>query len=355
MRAMMLAAGRGERMMPLTDDLPKPALGVLGPPLAVHLLRWLHRHGVDRTIMNLHHRPQSLARTLIPYLGDDTPELSYSFETELLGSGGGLANVRHFFENEETIVVINSDALFDVDLSAALRQHRSSGLPATLVCTEPRDGYGIVEIDASDRILSLSGEPKVETDLVHGRMTFTGIHLLDRSLFPDLQRDGEWNLRDLYRELAKDGRLGCFTHKGFWWEFGLPAQYLEGCLQLLRLDTESRHSLIHCDPVEKIGEAQLASGAGVQMASDVRLEGGVVLGFTASVSEGCLLRNSVVLGESWIGPGTSLDRVIVGSHTEVPANLTLERCIVMRDTQDQAYHREGLIRQDGLLIRKFDR
>jgi mannose-1-phosphate guanylyltransferase len=355
MRAMMLAAGRGERMMPLTDDLPKPALGVLGPPLAVHLLRWLRRHGVDRTIMNLHHRPQSLARTLTPYLGEDTPELTYSFEAELLGSGGGLANARHFFEKEDIIVVINSDALFDVDLGAALRQHQNSGLPATLVCIQAREGYGIVEVDDSGRILSLSGEPPVEPERVAGRMTFTGIHLLDRSLYPDLMREGEWNLRDLYRELAADDRLGFFAHEGFWWEFGLPAQFLEGCLRLLRLDTKSRHSLIHCDPVETIGGAQVASGTGVQRADDIRFEGGVALGFTAFVSEGCLLRDSVVLRESWIGPGTSLDRVIVGPHTEVPANLTLDRCIVMRDTHEQAYHREGLIRQDGLLIRKFDR
>lgn len=353
MRAMVLAAGRGERLMPITDLLPKPALSVVGPPLVVHTLHGLRRHGVERAVMNLHHRPQTLASTILPHLGDSTPELHYSFEATLLGSGGGLANARHFFENERTVVVVNSDMVHDVDLTSAVEAHLTGGHAATLVCVPRREGYGAVERSADGRILSLSGAPEVPPGRIADTVTFGGVHLLDGRELTGLRADTPWNLRDLYRTWAAEGRLGSFLHKGFWWEFGDPASFLDGCLTILALDDDERRALLRTDPVERDADTRVARAPGAGVDDSARLRGGVALGFATRVSRGCRVEDSVLLNEAWIGPETSLRRTLVAPHTEVPAGVAYDSCILMRDTQDHPYHREGLERRDGLLIRPF--
>ena len=354
MRAMILAAGRGERLMPITDLLPKPALGVLGIPLVVHALHWLRRHGVERAVMNLHHRPQTLAEQLVPHLGELTPEMHYSFEAKLLGSGGGLANARHFFENETTVVVANSDAIHDIDLTAALEAHAGSDDAATLVCLPRREGYGAVELDEAGKILSLSGAPEVDAGRVARTVTFSGIHLIDARELAGLRAAEPWNLRDLYRTWAADGRIGSYPHEGFWWEFGDPASFLEGCLRILALEEDERRALVHTDPVLVQDGTRVARSPGAGVDDSAELCGRVALGFATRVSRACRVEDSVLLSESWIGPGTSLRRVLVAPHTEIPAGKTFEDCILMRDTGNHDYHRAGLERRDGILIRSFE-
>ena len=131
MKAMILAAGYGERLWPLTADRTKPALPVLGKPLVGYTAEYLAGFGITEVVVNLHHHPDSVRRSL----GDGSQfgvTLEYVHEPVILGTGGALDNARALLE-DDTFVVVNGKLITDLDLKAALREHRARNALATLV------------------------------------------------------------------------------------------------------------------------------------------------------------------------------------------------------------------------------
>src|SRR5438477_11345512 len=124
MKAMVLAAGLGTRLRPLTYEIPKPMVPVLDRPVMAHIVDLCRRQGFDQLIANLHYFPD----TIRGYFGD---ALEYRYEEELLGTAGGVRNCADFF-GDRTFLVISGDALTDLDLGALLERHRATGRLATL-------------------------------------------------------------------------------------------------------------------------------------------------------------------------------------------------------------------------------
>jgi NDP-sugar pyrophosphorylase family protein len=332
-------------------------LPVLGRPIATLLLRRLAQAGVTGAVVNLHHRPEILRRVL----GDGTSfglsELHFSHEEELLGTGGGVAHARPFLEGDEPVLISNADYLADIDIRAAVATHLRSGHLATLVLIPAREGYGRIDVDAEGRILSLAGKPEVPADRIAERRSFAGLHILDPAVLERLPtRRGSCLVRDLHRALAEEGRLGSWLHTGFWWEFGSPELYLEGSLRLM--DSPTERILAVCgvhDPLRRVGTAIVATGPGADSDGDAELHGRVALGFASHISAGARLEDVIVLGESWIGPGCRLQRVVVGPGVEVPAGTSLENVLVCADPDPSAPLPPAIRRSDGLLVRELER
>src|SRR3712207_6803456 len=146
MKAMVLAAGLGTRLRPLTYEIPKPMVPVLDRPVMAHILDLLDRHGFRDVIANLHYFPEAIRA----YFGD---ALEYRYEEELLGTAGGVRNCQDFFGGE-TFLIISGDALTDIDLGAFVERHRSTGGIATLAVKRVEDTreYGVVIHDEEGRI-----------------------------------------------------------------------------------------------------------------------------------------------------------------------------------------------------------
>src|SRR3569832_1849512 len=128
MRAIVLSAGYGTRLWPLTEDRTKPAIPILGKPLVGYVAEYLASYGIDEIVVNLHHRPDSVRRAL----GDGSRfgvKLHYVEEPVILGTSGALDNTRAFFEHE-TFVVVNGKIFTDIDLNAALGARRRAGAGA---------------------------------------------------------------------------------------------------------------------------------------------------------------------------------------------------------------------------------
>ncbi len=152
MKAMVLAAGQGTRLRPITDRMPKALVPVAGRPMIEFALLLLRRYGVRDIVINLHH----FGTQIEDHLGDGQRfdvNISYSHETELLETGGGLLKAKAFLQ-DDTFIVINTDALIDVDLAAVLNDHRQNHAAATLVLRPDVDAdrYGSIDIDADGRI-----------------------------------------------------------------------------------------------------------------------------------------------------------------------------------------------------------
>src|SRR5712691_7924658 len=151
MRAMILSAGYGTRLWPLTEDRTKPAIPILGKPLVGYVAEYLANFGCDEIIVNLHHRPESVRAAL----GDGSRfrvSLSYVEEPKILGTSGAIDNARALLDGD-TFIVINGKIITDIDLSAAIQTHRRSKAIATLVLLRNIAGERFTVVEAEGGLL----------------------------------------------------------------------------------------------------------------------------------------------------------------------------------------------------------
>lgn len=353
MRAMILAAGYGERMRPLTLTLPKPALPVLGRPMILQILSRLARDGVTHAAMNLHHLPERVRALVGDGSAAGIESLEFSFEPEILGTGGGIRKAAGHLRGDGTILVRNADFLADIELREALASHRASGRLATLVLIPHRPGYSPVHVSGDGRVAAIGGEAPAEAV---GSFLFTGCHLIEEEVLDRIPAEGPSDIvRHVYRDLIRERRVGYVLHSGFWWEFGAPRDYLEGCLRLLRTSQAVRAAVGGTDPVRRIEGAWVAVGPGVEIAlGSATLRGGIGLGLATHVSDGAILEDTIVMQEAWIGPGVSLKRAVVAPGTEVPADFRVENAMLCPDPGEGVPLPEGTTRVAGLAVRPFD-
>ncbi|MBP1684366.1 MAG: putative Nucleotidyl transferase [Deltaproteobacteria bacterium] len=218
MRAMILAAGKGTRLRPLTESVPKPLVDVAGRPMIAFALQLLRQAGIQDIIINLHH----LGHQIRAALGDGTRygvQISYSEENPILDTGGAIEAARAFLQ-EDTFVVANADLVTDLQLRDVIAFHRSRGALATLVLrpdpqAERRDDIGIDDTQRIRRFLSRAyGGPLPGTS---ERYMFASVHVFEPRVF-DYMRPGVYSItRDVYPRLLAAGEpiLG-YVHHGYW-------------------------------------------------------------------------------------------------------------------------------------------
>ena len=355
MKAMLLGAGMGRRLLPMSWTVPKPALPVLGRPIGVEILRRLRRFGVEEAVVNLHHLPDAVRTVLTQPNEGYLPRLHFTYEPVILGTGGGIGNAASLLRGDGPILVHNCDFLSDIDIEAVARAHRQSGLLATLVLVAPRPGYSKVEVDSAGRVVSLGGKPHVDPSRVAASHVFTGCHVIDERVL-DLIPAGRPSsiVSDAYLDLAARGQLGSFVHRGFWWEFGTPEAYLEGSLRLFDLPPEQLGRMTSHDPIRSVGGGTVAMGAGATVQDGAEIDGRLALGLASLVARGARLRDCVILGESWIGPAARLERVVVGPGVEIPAGFRGHRALIARARPGHGETIAGLRLDGELAILEFE-
>ncbi|MFC1947582.1 NDP-sugar synthase [Chloroflexota bacterium] len=179
-KAMILAAGEGIRLRPLTDDAPKSLLPVGNTPIIVHQLRWLKSYGIKNVVINLHHKGDKIKAEL----GDGAKfglDIYYSPEDTLLGTAGGVKRMEDFFN--ETFYVFYGDTISDVNLSSMAEFHRQKQALMTIVLFETERTWeaGIVEIDEDGKLRSFKEKPFSGTE--QGNLANGGIYVLEPEIF----------------------------------------------------------------------------------------------------------------------------------------------------------------------------
>ncbi|MCP9474967.1 MAG: NDP-sugar synthase [Nitrospira sp.] len=227
MKAMILAAGLGTRLRPLTDSVPKPLLPVGGTPLIVWNLLLLRRHGFRDVVINLHY----LGSMIEEALGDGSRfglRITYSKETTILGTGGGIKQAEPYFDGE-SVLVLNGDTLVELDLEELVAFHVAEKAVATLVLREDRDAvrWGLVEMDAERRIVRITGKGLDDSGPTVPRM-FAGIHILDPGLLRDIPRGAVLSIIDPYVAAIKRGeRVLGYDMQGYWSDVGTIERYAQ--------------------------------------------------------------------------------------------------------------------------------
>ncbi len=226
MKAMILAAGLGTRLKPLTDSIPKAMVPLAGKPLIHHTINKLKSAGVTQIIINVHH----FARSIIEYVEsgrDFGVQIAFSREEALLDTGGGLKNASWFFNDNQPFILHNVDVLSDIDLLAMLNYHREKRCLATLAVRH-RSTSRYFLFDQETRLVGWqsleTGEKEVVASLANEleKLSFLGIHIISPEIFTLLPEKRIFSIVKAYLEIAKlDQRIfGYKNNKDFWIDLG---------------------------------------------------------------------------------------------------------------------------------------
>ena len=294
MKAMILAAGLGTRMRPLTDHCPKPLLPLLLQPMLDHILAQLLRHGIRDVIINLHHHAEQLAR----WLGDGSRwgvHLSLSFEPEILGTAGALKRVEPLLR-DAPFLVLNADVLIDMDLQALWHWHCQRQALVTMVLRpDPAArSYGAVVVDADERVRLINGRPSTHVQATGQEMMFACVQVVDPQVLERIPPDCfSMTTTDVFPALIeRHEAVYGYRYTGYWMDIGAPERYLQAHWDLLdgalgdawvqRLPTGS-HVVLHPDDMPPVAPGvtlvpPVVLGPEVALAPDVCLGPYAVLG-----------------------------------------------------------------------------
>jgi mannose-1-phosphate guanylyltransferase len=309
MKAMVLAAGEGLRMRPLTLLRAKPVLPVLNRPLLHFTLQRLARAGVREVIVNLHHLPDSVREALGDGRGFGL-RLRYAFEPEILGTGGGPRAVRRWL-GREPFLLVNGDVLFELDLRRLVARHAASGALATLALRRQpaAGGYSPVVTDRRGRIVSIAGRPGP----ARGALSmFASVHVMDPRLLERLPEGVSDSVLDLYMPLLAEGaHLLGVRGVGAWYDFGRPSLYRDAQLRLL--PGRSRERLLEARAARIAPGARVRRsvvGARARVAGDARVERSI-LWEGAVVEKGARVSGAIVTTGAVVRAGERAEDVVV--------------------------------------------
>jgi mannose-1-phosphate guanylyltransferase len=323
MKAMVLAAGLGTRLKPITYTIPKPMVPVIDRPVMAHLLRLIERHGFTGAVANLHYFPD----TIREYFGDGSAfgvDLTYNYEPELLGTAGGVRAVRDDF-GDEPFLIISGDALTDIDLTTLVERHRSSGGVATLTVKRVPDTreYGVVLHDEAGRITGFQEKPDPSEAL--GDMGNCGIYVFSPEIF-DYFPDGDfvdW-AQDVFPVLL-DEDVPFYVHEieEYWNDVGSLAELragsfdaLTGALDLGIEGTGDPRGVYAADDgaldAAELVEGPVWVGRGCEIGAGARLLGPLIVGDGAKIGAGAAVRDTIVFPGGQVAAGALAIGAILG-------------------------------------------
>ena len=300
---MILAAGFGTRLFPLTIDRTKPAIPFLGKPLVGYVAEYIARFGITEFVVNLHHQPQSV----ITALGDGSDfgvHIDYTVEQpSILGTAGALRFAREHLTGG-TFIIVNGKIITDIDISAAVDTHKRLGAIATLVLKEnhKREKFTVVETE-NEHIMRFGphASPVSEAELrdieheIPVPLMFTGIHILEPEIF-EMIPEGEYSdtVTDIYIPYIKGGgKIATHVAEGEWYELSTIPRYLDISLAMMKT-------------------------------------GNVHFGRNCVMTGAASLKDSVIWDDVTIGDGATLYRTIIADGVTIEPDEHFENAAIVR-------------------------
>jgi len=341
MKAMILAAGKGTRVRPLTFDLPKPMIPVLGKPVMAYLIEHLAKYGVNEIMVNVSYLHEKIEE----YFGEGDQygvQIGYSFEgytndkgevvPEALGSAGGMKKIQEFGGFfDDTTIVLCGDAVINLDLKSALFEHRRKGAKASVICREvPWDkvsSYGVVVSDKNGAIQQFQEKPSKEEAL--SNFVSTGIYIFEPEILDLIPANQVFDIgSELFPLLVEKGVPFYSQNRTFSWiDIGSVKDYWEVSQSVMMGE------VAHMD----VPGIQLADGIWVGLNTSIDWEGTTIEG-PVYIGSGCQIEaGSTIIGPTWIGHGShicagaNVVRSVLFEYTRVLHNVKLDEMIVFKD------------------------
>jgi len=320
---MILSAGYGTRLWPLTEDRTKPAIPILGKPLVGYVAEYLARYGCDEVVVNLHHRPDSVRRAL----GDARKfgvKLHFVEEPEILGTSGAMDNARALLDGG-TFVVVNGKIITDIDLNAALETHRRTGAIATLVLLPNPACERFSIVKTSEGLLQGFGGMPAKDEFPDDSppLMFTGIQILEPQIFDYIPRGVfSHSTTDVYPPAVANGeRIAIHVASGNWYELSTIQRYLDISLILMAQAgyNVTRGNGCEISASADVSEAILWDNVKVESGARVRR---AVLADNVRIASGEVIEDAAVVCASLVAgktpPAKALKGEIRGDNFVVP-------------------------------------
>jgi NDP-sugar pyrophosphorylase family protein len=299
MKAMILAAGFGTRLFPLTIDRTKPAIPFLGKPLVGYVAEYVARFGFREVVVNLHHQPESVIKAL----GDGSDygvKIHYTLEEpEILGTSGALDNARDLLQ-DETFLIVNGKIITDIDISKAIETHKKTGAIATMVLKENAKREKFTEVLTEDGLVKGFGNfpeplnPNPESRIPNPLM-FTGIHILEPRVFDYIPR-GVYSdiVPSFYNPAIEKGeKIAAHITTGNWFELSTIPRYLDISLAMMNGKN-------------------------------------IFQGLNCQISEGAQISDSVIWDKVFVEENVKLRRTIVGDGVRIKSGESFENAAIVR-------------------------
>lgn len=286
MRALILSAGFGTRLRPLTEITPKALIPLCNEPALNYTVRYLLRYGISQIGVNAHYHRDKVVRH-VESLKAQGIKIDVRVEKNILGTGGGVKNFSDFLQ-KDTFVVINADIITDFPLVDALAFHRESGKIVTLVLTKDRR-FNQVLLGRENRIVKIMDRPTQEG------WTFTGIHIIEPEIFNHMPDDDVFNIIDLYRKLIKKGIdiMGYAFNDHYWYDIGTISSYLKVNRWLM-------------------GGKRLIKGEHSTVSPKAKIVNWAVVGNNCKIEDEAMISGSVIWDGVVIKKGTHVKNSIIG-------------------------------------------
>lgn len=327
LKAMVLAAGAGTRLQPLSFQTPKPMAPVAGLPVLHHVLNNLARHGVREAMLNLHSHPEQVRG----YCGDGSKwnmKIRYSHERRLLGTAGGVKKVESFFK-DSPFIIMSGDGLCNIDITRFYRFHRARRSLATLAskAVDSRFEYGVALTHKTGRIRGFLEKPNWG-DVLSNQVN-TGIYLFEPAVFKHIPK-GVYDFgHQLWPKLLKLKKpIYAWEWKGYWCDIGNLTEYRKS--QKAALDGEAGIEIpgkqvrkrIWMDPTAQVHpraklQAPCVIGKGAQIARNAHIGPYTVVGAKSSVGEKAVLKNCILLEDVRVGAGAHLSHCILCANSKI--------------------------------------
>lgn len=308
MKAMIMAAGLGSRLMPLTEHIPKPMVPILNKPVMQYSIELLKEHGVEDIIANTHYLPETISN----YFEDGSRlgvNLKYSYEKELLGTAGGVKNNRWFLD--ETFIIISGDALTNINLTEMIKSHKENKALVTLALKSVEDvsKFGVVVTDDSGKIKAFQEKPEAHEAL--SNQVNTGIYIFEPEVFEHIP-DGFYDFgQDLFPKLVEmNERIYGFETQDYWSDVGSLDIYKDSNWDFLKNSTT-------------------LTGPGTIIQKGVQKTGKVVIGSSCYIGENVQLKNCVIWDECTIEDNVVIENAILGSGCIIGEDACIKSQVVL--------------------------
>lgn len=324
-RAMILAAGFGTRLRPLTNTVAKPMVPVCNRPLIGWAIDALLDAGVCEFVVNLHHAPDSL-RDWVPYAVGSRGEVHFSEESEILGTGGGIRHARALLEGRGEFAVLNGDTIQRPPLKELAARRRDHDSLASLLLRVPPSHDRFTPVWFDGEHITGFGEGTGEA------LMFSGCHVISDRIFELLpERPFSGIVEDVYIKTLQrsDGErlTGVVVDDAMWFDVGTPRRYLDASLALLKMMVE--HAINPPDGSSLSASSLVASDSAAQLESSV-------LGVDVRADADALIHRSVVLDRAWIEGDARVRGSIIGPGVVIPPGTTVENAFVCRNDGSDA-------------------
>ena len=337
MRAMILAAGYGTRLRPVTYTLPKPIVPLAGRPLIGWAIESLLAAGISDFIVNLHHLPEPIERYLRQRYGG-IARFEFSYEPEILGTGGGVRKVRALLESDPEFFLVNGDTIQFPPYDALRAARTTRDALAALTLRHPPEGDRFTPVYVDDGRITGFGKGTGEA------LMFSGTHLISNRIFGHLpDKDFSGIVDEVYQPLIDSGRerIAGVVDDSLWFDIGTPQRYMSASRTML--DAMVRGQLAIPRDTQVAGDSLVHDTAKVTGTMTRSIAG------QRSVIEGTLT-DTVLWDDCRIAPGAKLDGCVVAHGVEIAAPVELRNVLICRD--DPSIPRDGEHRfEHGLVLR----